>query len=187
MSSTTILKKNPVEMTMRGVVLAAVFMLLSVGSLSAQASSKTMVINDSAALKGYHASKLPAKGVFLIDFTNPQKTAFYLDIILGTHKGFVDQGVKPDLVLVFIGETVKYLTSKPDEVLEMEAEESLESIRQSVAKLHELGVRMEVCAVATKVFKVDNATIHPGMEIVGDGFISLIGWQSQGYHLVPIF
>lgn len=166
--------------------IAVTALILSVSSGQALAA-KPMVINDAAALKGLKASQQPAKGVFLIDFTNPQKTAFYLDIILGTHKGFVNQGVKPDLVLVFIGETVKYLTSKPDDLLEMESGEALESIRQSVEKFRKLGVRMEVCAVATKVFKVDNATLHPGMTVVSDGFISLIGWQSQGYHLVPIF
>ena len=49
-----------------------------------------MVIDDSASLKGITS----AKGVFLIDFTNPKKTAFYLKIIKGTHEGFVKQGVK---------------------------------------------------------------------------------------------
>lgn len=46
---------------------------------------------------------------------------------------------------------------------------------------------MEVCAVATRVFGVDNDAILPGMHVVGDGFVSLIGWQSQGYKLVPKF
>ena len=46
---------------------------------------------------------------------------------------------------------------------------------------------MEVCAVATKVFNVDNSTIPKEMNVIADGFISLIGWQTQGYKLVPIF
>jgi len=29
--------------------------------------------------------------------------------------------------------------------------------------------------------------ILPGMTLVGDGFISLIGYQAQGYHLVPVY
>ena len=110
-----------------------------------------------------------------------------LDIILGTHRGLAEQGVKPDLVLVFIGQTVAYLTTDPGDELELEFADELHALAASVEKLHELGVRMEVCAVATRVFGIDNATILPGMEVVGDGFISLIGWQSQGYKLVPIF
>ena len=151
--------------------------LLSINSLSAKE------INDKVALNGIKE----AKSVFLIDFTNVRKTAFYLNIIEGTHKGLVDQGVKPKMVLVFIGETVKYLSTKQDEAFEMENEEHLESIQNSIKRLAKLGVRMEVCAVATKVFKVPNETIPEEMDIIADGFISLIGWQTQDYKLVPIF
>lgn len=40
---------------------------------------------------------------------------------------------------------------------------------------------MEVCGAATKHFGVDNASIPEEMTVVGNGFISLIGWQTQGY------
>jgi intracellular sulfur oxidation DsrE/DsrF family protein len=140
-------------------------------------------INDKASLNGIKE----AKGVFLIDFTDVKTTAFYLRIIEGTHKGFVNQGVDPDLVLVFIGKTVKYLSTQQDEAFEMENEGHLMSIQNSIQNLKESGVRLEVCAVATKVFNIDNKTIPKEMNIVADGFISLIGWQTQGYKLVPIF
>ena len=158
-------------------ILSIFITLLSLNSLGAKQ------INDKVALNGIKE----AKSVFLIDFTNVRKTAFYLNIIEGTHKGLVDQGVKPKMVLVFIGETVKYLSTKQDEAFEMENEEHLESIQKSIKRLARLGVRMEVCAVATKVFKVPNETIPKEMDIIADGFISLIGWQTQDYKLVPIF
>jgi len=140
-------------------------------------------INDSVSLNGIKT----AKSVFLIDFTDIKTTAFYLKIIEGTYDGFVKQGVEPKMVLVFIGKTVKFLSTKQDEEYEMEYEDELISIQNSIKKFSELGVRMEVCAVATKVFKVDNNTIPKHMNIIADGFISLIGWQTQGYKLVPIF
>lgn len=140
-------------------------------------------INDSIALNGIKA----AKSVFLIDFTNPKKTAFYLDIIAGTHKGLIRQNVKSNMVLVFIGKTVQYLSSQPSDELELEYEKELASIQESIQQFSKLGVRMEVCAVATNVFGVDNKTIPKEMNVIADGFISLIGWQTQGYKLVPIF
>ena len=157
-------------------VLLAFFSLLS-------ATSYAKDINDSVALNGIKA----AKSVFLIDFTNPKKTAFYLNIIAGTHKGLINQNVKSDMVLVFIGKTVSYLSTQPSDELELEYEDELASIQNSIQEFSKLGVRMEVCAVATKVFGVDNNTIPKQMNIVADGFISLIGWQTQGYKLVPIF
>jgi intracellular sulfur oxidation DsrE/DsrF family protein len=157
----------------------SLFIALIMGSMYLNASE----INDKAALNGVTETK----SVFLIDFTNVKKTAFYLNIIEGTHKGLVSQGVKPNMVLVFIGDTVKYLSTKQDEAFEMENEEDLISIQESIKRLSTLGVRMEVCAVATKVFNVDNTTIPKEMNIIADGFISLIGWQTQGHKLVPIF
>jgi intracellular sulfur oxidation DsrE/DsrF family protein len=161
----------------------AAMMLLAGGLFVALPVQAAKTIDDSAALNGVKETS----SVFLIDFTNPQKTAFYLDIIRGTHEGLVRQGVTPDMVLVFIGETVKYLSTRPDDLLAMEYEDQLASIAKSSKELKKLGVRMEVCAVATRVFDVDNDTILPEMEVVGDGFISLIGWQTQGHKLVPIF
>ena len=63
----------------------------------------------------------------------------------------------------------------------------LMEIESNVEALAELGVRQEICAVATRVLGIDNKTILPGLTLVGDGFISLIGYQAQGYHLATVF
>ncbi|MCW8931299.1 MAG: DsrE family protein [Gammaproteobacteria bacterium] len=153
------------------------FIFISISTVQAEK------INDSAALAGINH----AKSVFLIDFTNAKKTAFYLDIIRGTHQGLTRQNVKSDMVLVFIGKTVQYLSTEPDDELAMEYDSELASIQHSIKEFAKLGVRMEVCAVATKVFNVKNSSIPKEMNLVADGFISLIGWQTQGHKLVPIF
>jgi intracellular sulfur oxidation DsrE/DsrF family protein len=160
-----------------------VLMLVLGGVFSAFPALAENIIDDSAALDGVKETQ----SVFLIDFTNPKKTAIYLEIIRGTHEGLIRQGVTSDMVLVFIGETVKYLSTKPEDLLAMEYEDQLKSIAKSSKELKKLGVRMEVCAVATRVFGVDNDSVLPEMDVVGDGFISLIGWQTQGHKLVPIF
>jgi len=161
-----------------------VILAVVVGTMfSALPALAEKTIDDSAALDGVKETR----SVFLIDFTNPGKTAFYLEIIRGTHQGLIRQGVTPNMVLVFIGETVKYLSTRPEDLLAMEYEDQLNSIAESSKELKKLGVRMEVCAVATEVFGVDNDSILPEMDVVGDGFISLIGWQTQGHKLVPIF
>ena len=94
-------------MRLQNIVLS--LLLIVAGSMNVAISATTQTaIDDSASLNGINT----AKGVFLIDFTNPKKTAFYLKVIKGTHEGFVKQGVKPDMVLVFIGQTVKYLSTE---------------------------------------------------------------------------
>jgi len=147
------------------------------------ARSGDLAINDQAALAGLEVGR----GVFLVDIGDAKKLNLYLELIQGTYQGMKDQGVKPDFVLVFIGPSVKFLSTSPPDEVEQAAGGVLMEIESSVEALDSLGVRQEVCAVATRVFGIDNNTLLPGMKPVGDGFISLIGYQAQGYHLVPVF
>ena len=161
----------------------AIFVWLTICSLLVGSEVLAKPIDDADALRGVTTGK----GLFLIDFNDPKKTAFYLDIIQGTYHGMQRQGVKPEFIIVFIGPTVRFLTTRPEEDLLLEYETTLKDIAQSVKTLNELGVKLEICAVATRVFQIDNTTVLPELKVVGDGFISLIGYQTQGYHLVPLF
>jgi intracellular sulfur oxidation DsrE/DsrF family protein len=127
------------------------------------------------------------KAVFLVDMADAKKQAFYMDIIAGTHQNLTRQGVKPEMVVVYIGPSVKFLTTKPSMEVEMESGEAIKQMQATSKKLKELGVHQEVCSIATKVFGIDNATLFPEMTVIGDGFVSLIGYQAQGYGLVPVF
>jgi peroxiredoxin family protein len=42
-------------------------------------------------------------------------------------------------------------------------------------------VRLEACSVATALFGVDNETILPEIVVVGNTFISALGFQAVGY------
>ncbi|MCW8900453.1 MAG: DsrE family protein [Gammaproteobacteria bacterium] len=163
------------------IVKALAFLLLIVVQASVYASQKT--INDSAAL----ADMKVGKSVFLVDIGDAKKLNFYLQVIQGTHKNMKDQGVTPDFVIVYIGPSVKYLTSTPSAQAEKDAAGLMLDIESNIEALESLGIRQEICAVATRVFGVNNNSIHSGLTLVGDGFISLIGYQQQGYHLVPVF
>lgn len=161
------------------ILLSGLFLLIAGNLVQADAPA----INDRASL----AELKTGKGVFLIDIGDAGKLNFYLEVIQGTHKGMTSQGVDPDFVLVYIGPSVKYLTTAPSAETGEAAGGVLLEIESNVAKLASLGVRQEVCAVATRVFGIGNETMLPGLTLVGDGFISLIGYQAQGYHLVPVF
>jgi intracellular sulfur oxidation DsrE/DsrF family protein len=147
------------------------------------AGARAAAIDDADALRGVAIGK----GVFLLDFSSPKKLDLYLKVINGTYDGLVRQDVEPDFILVFIGPTVRFLTTEPDDELAMEYGDVLKDIAASIRELKRRDVKLEICAVATNVFNVDNDKVLPELQVVGDGFISLIGYQSQGYHLVPIF
>lgn len=138
---------------------------------------------DSAALKGV----TQGKGIFEVNLDNPQKTALYLDIIKSTHQSMARQKVKPDFIIVFVGPTVKFLTTAPEAELAGKHGDTLKAIAASIRDLKTMGVKMEICAIATDFFKVPNDKLLPELSLVGNGFTSLIGYQGKGYGLVPVF
>jgi len=141
------------------------------------------IYTDEVALNGLKE----IKGVVWLSLKEAKKTAQYLKIFTGTQERAFKQGVKLDMVLIFNGSMVNYLTSQPKDEVVIEYNEYLTSISQSISMLNKLGVRMEACGIATKFMKVDPETLLPGITNVSDSAISLIGWQYQGYKVIPIF
>jgi intracellular sulfur oxidation DsrE/DsrF family protein len=159
--------------------LTTIFIVIAINTVHATETT----INDRTSLGDLKIGK----GVFLVDIGDPKKLNFYLEVIQGTYKGMKAQGVEPDFILVYIGPSVKYLSNAPSSETEQEAAGILLEIESNVEALAELGIKQEICAVATRVFGIDNKTVFPDLTLVGDGFISLIGYQAQGYHLAPVF
>lgn len=167
----------------KGAVKLAMAVLLMTLSLGAGVNAWAGQSNDAAALKGLKQGK----GIFLLNVDSPQKAALYLNIINDTHKTMAAQKVKPDFVVVFVGATVRFLTTAPDAELAATQKEALASIAVSIKGLKEKGGKLEICEIATDFFKVSNDKLLPELKLIGNGFTSLIGYQSKGYGLVPIF
>lgn len=150
---------------------------------AAQAAPATPAYNDAAALKGV----TQGKGVFMISLDHPQKMALYLKVIGGTYDNFQNQGVKPDLKVVFIGASVRHLTLSSQTQGDASSRETYAELARQVEQLKVKGVRLEACAIATALFGINNADLLKQLDVVNDGFISTIGYQTQGYQLVPIY
>lgn len=91
----------------------------------------------------------------------------------------------PRIAVVFHGPAVKLISSdkKPFNAGEWaEVEKFQETLRQ----MKKAGVKLEVCLYAAKVMGVDKATIMPEIDQVGNGFVSVIGYQMQGYAVVRV-
>lgn len=127
------------------------------------------------------------QAVYDVRKSNPNALDMYLKAIITNVENLEKESVQADLVMVFISHSVKFINTAP--ALETEADygEALASIAESVETLQELGVRMEACNGATRAFNVDNDTLLPGIEPVRSGFISLMGYQNNGYALIPVY
>lgn len=138
--------------------------------------------DDSDALKGVKTGKV----IFDINMTEANKMTLYLMVIKQTVEDLKRQGVEPDVILAFRGKSVR-LISKDREQMDLEDFKHLDKIANQLQDLLKSGVRMEACSVATKLFNVDNKTLLDGIKPVGNTFVSLTGYQAQGYANIPIY
>lgn len=138
--------------------------------------------DDADALQGVTTGK----AIFDINMESAKKMTLYLMVIKETVDDLKRQNVDPDIVLAFRGKSVS-LISKDREEMELTDYEHLDKIEEQLKELRAAGVRIEACSVATRLFQIDNKDLLDGVKPVGNTFVSLIGYQAQGYANIPIY
>ena len=91
----------------------------------------------------------------------------------------------PNIAIVFHGPAVKLLSTDKTPFNGAEWAE-VEKFQATLRQMKKDGVKLEVCLYAVEVMGVDKATIIPEIDQVGNGFVSVIGYQMQDYAVVRI-
>jgi intracellular sulfur oxidation DsrE/DsrF family protein len=91
----------------------------------------------------------------------------------------------PRTVVVFHGPSVKLISTERKWFNAEEAAE-VDKFADTIRQMEKDGVTFEICDFAAKVMGVDPATIMPEIDHVGNGFVSVAGYQAQGYSVVRI-
>ena len=128
------------------------------------------------------------KAVVDVRSGKPKSLALQLGLI---HQMYKDPSVRnvtdsPEFVLVFIGPAVK-LVSTNTEGLPPEDKETLAKIAETISAMAKDGIKLEICLFAVDALGVDRASILPEIKHVGNGWISVAGYQQLGYGLVPVY
>jgi intracellular sulfur oxidation DsrE/DsrF family protein len=89
------------------------------------------------------------------------------------------------MAIVFHGPAVKLISTDRSNFKKEDLEE-IDKFQMMIRQMKKDGVKFEVCLYAAKVMKVDPATILPEIDRVGNGFISVVGYQAQGYSVVTV-
>ncbi len=96
-----------------------------------------------------------------------------------------DLGIVPRIVVVFHGPVVNLISTNlaqfPDEV-----RTEVEQFQATIRQMKQDGVKFEVCLYAVSMAGIDPTTILPEVDSVANGFVSVIGYQMQGYAVVRI-
>jgi intracellular sulfur oxidation DsrE/DsrF family protein len=135
------------------------------------------------ALKGLKS----VKAVFGFEMGDPQNALPHLQVIRQT---FQDKNIrmgkkKPEIVVVFYGPSVK-LASRNRDGFTAADQKTLDDYAATISAMAKEGVRFEICLIAVKFAGVDPASLLPEVKPVGNGWISVIGYQAKGYSLVPV-
>lgn len=127
------------------------------------------------------------KAKFVVDLNQgkPELLNLRLSLILETILNIKDEGVTPDVVVAIRGKASAFMTST-DKYIDKEDAEIKKEIYNKLKSLSEKGVKLEQCAIALRLLKIDKEDIYPDITIVANGYVSLIAYQNQGYALLPM-
>jgi uncharacterized protein len=90
----------------------------------------------------------------------------------------IRDGTRPEIVVVFIGPSVKLISTEGDQ---------FPKINQKISDMNADGVKFEICLTTAHALDIPPESILPGIVQVGNGWISLIGYQHQGYAMIANF
>ena len=115
----------------------------------------------------------------------PTKLVTRLSLIDKTYEQLVGAGVAPEFVVGFRGKA-SYFVTRGDDYVFAEDVEAKRKVLKWIQTLKARGVTMEQCLIAASLQKVDPQDILPEIEIVQNGYISMIGYQAKGYSQIPM-
>ncbi|WP_051309931.1 DsrE family protein [Desulfogranum japonicum] len=125
------------------------------------------------------------KAVYDIQVKEAKTFAFFLSVIAKTHDSIQDQGVQPEFVVTVRGPAIRFISNEIWSYSE-EDQKHLKQAAETIARLHQDGVKFEACSIAADLFNITKDTYIPGVKPVPNTFVSLTGYQAHGYGIVVI-
>ena len=157
-----------------GFVLAAVVAVFAAAIVPAYPESP----DDQGALSGLSEVKVA------FDLTNGDAKALLtqLNVIDETRQSVMKQGVKPHFVLAFRGAATK-LVQTDESQIKAEDREHAAKIAEKIRALRSADgiTSIEQCAVAVRLAGTKPENVITGIKVVGNSWISLMGYQAKGY------
>jgi len=144
-------------------------------SLLLPAAALTDTPGDTRAIAGMETGRI----MWDITIGDPDRLIGRLDVIEQTFDDMVRQGLKPDMVFGFRGGAAGLIATSTDR--------NIEHIHERLQRLLERdGIHMEACSLATQRFGLAQKDLLPGIHLVGNTFLSIMGYEHQGYATIRL-
>ncbi len=153
-----------------------IMVVLSVGTSHAQT-----INNNNDALKNVTQSHV----YFDVSLDDDQKLLLRMNLLQRTMEQMKDAGVEMLAVIGFRAGASRFITKNDHYVLEEEIDNK-RKIQELVGRFASEGIRLEQCSIAAELLDISLDDFLPEITFVANGYISLIGYQNQGYAVVPM-
>ncbi|MGB3225016.1 MAG: hypothetical protein WBB23_19615 [Desulforhopalus sp.] len=160
------------------VLIVAALIFISTGY---HAEAQSELFNNDKALQGVQK----AKAYFDVTIGDPKALLIRLDLIEKTYHQLVAAGVRPDMVIGVRGKASAFFTKGNGYVIDSDLP-TKERIATMVKKLTGMKIGIEQCRIAAGFEDIDVPDFLPEMELVVNGYVSMIGYHAQGYAFVPM-
>ncbi len=108
-----------------------------------------------------------------------------LQLIEKTYNQIAAAGVTPAFVVGIRGKASNFFTKGTDYVVDMDLPEK-KQIAVMVEKFARQHIVIEQCLIAAGLQHIDAVDFLPQVKRVASGYVSMIGYQAQGYGFVPM-
>jgi hypothetical protein len=120
-----------------------------------------------------------------VNVENPDLLLKRMYLLDKTYRQLVNAGKKPVVVMAFRAKASLYIT-KGDAYVAPEQKQAKEEMKDWIEHFSKLGFSIEQCGLAADMLKIKATDFLPQVEVVENGYVSLIGYQHQGYAYLPM-
>ncbi|WP_022851709.1 DsrE family protein [Limisalsivibrio acetivorans] len=137
--------------------------------------------NFSDALKGVDKTKV------IVDLNQgkPALLNLRLKLIKQTFEDIKAGGSTPDVIVAVRGGASRFMTKSDSHINNLDSKLKTEMQKRIRAMVKE-GVRFQQCGVAINLQGIGEDEIIEEIEVVKNGYVSLVGYQNKGYALLPM-
>ncbi len=139
------------------------------------------ISNNDKALVGIRETHV----YFDVNVGEPAKLLTRLELIEKTYSQLVAAGVAPRFVVGIRGKASNFFTKGDSYVLAAD-QAAKQNIAVWIDRFKGQGFGLEQCRIAADMQEIDLADFLPQIEVVANGYVSMIGYQTQGYAFVPM-
>lgn len=154
---------------------------LTLLAVSTIASATQAAFTNSRSLNGLQEARI----YFDVNVKDDELLLFRLKLLDKTVAQLHKDGLRVDVVVGIRGGASRFVTRGDHYVLEEEIANK-KKIQELIKGFAKSGMTVEQCVIAAGILEIETGDFLSEINLVGNGYISMVGYQAQGYSVVPM-